>query len=358
MAAEIFKILSNLRMVLDSETDADSPDNETTYPAIRQMIEMLFTLCFGEAVGSLTSDPPDDATGYLIDTAGGFTTDEHNGRTALFTSGDGKGLFYTIDDTVAASNRCECTGDNLYADGIRSGDDYVILYDIKNNADGHDHDGINSKSAILADLSIATAKYANASVTNTKLKTVANTTGLSGTLAAATSIGIAMQDYGFSPNIYSINADIRLRGHPTSTADTTARFGLYNVNATTGRAYACRWRYVTASDEPFVYALRHKITGKVEHLWACDDPPPRYWGLTEKPQDFISPLLLETDGKNHDEIVAEQYDEIVCFLYDRDSIIEIGEKAGQDKKLPFEVLEDYEFDETKNLFVLKNLVEI
>ena len=64
MAADIFKAISNLRMVLDTETDADSPDNETTYPAIRQMIETLFILCFGESTGTLTSDPPDDATGY------------------------------------------------------------------------------------------------------------------------------------------------------------------------------------------------------------------------------------------------------------------------------------------------------
>ena len=38
MAAEIFTAISALRMVLDTETDADSPDNETTFAAIRKAI--------------------------------------------------------------------------------------------------------------------------------------------------------------------------------------------------------------------------------------------------------------------------------------------------------------------------------
>lgn len=72
MANEIFEAISNLRMVLDTETDADSPWTETNAGAIRQMIESLFLLLFAAHNGSLTSDPPNDTTGYAIDTGGRF----------------------------------------------------------------------------------------------------------------------------------------------------------------------------------------------------------------------------------------------------------------------------------------------
>lgn len=144
MAAEIFTALSNLRIILDTETDADFPINETTYTAIRYTIESLIILALSTGVtgGSATSDPPDDSTGVLADTGAAYTADEHNGRALLMTSGLAKGTAYTIDDTATQS--LTCTGDNLYADGVRSGDDYHVLYDTKVNADGHDHDSINS----------------------------------------------------------------------------------------------------------------------------------------------------------------------------------------------------------------------
>lgn len=150
MADEIFKGIDQLRMVLDTETDADSPDNQTTYLSVVQMIEALFLLGYATGTsGTATSDPPNDTTGYFYDTGAGFVDDEHNGRTLVITSGSAKGNFYTIDDTVAASDYVACTDDNLYADGVRSGDDYIILYDLKANTDGHDHDGVNSKEVVL-----------------------------------------------------------------------------------------------------------------------------------------------------------------------------------------------------------------
>lgn len=152
MAAEIFRAISNLRFALDTETDADSPDNETTFAAIREAVEILYKLLLSTGTtGTLTSDPPNDATGEAEDTGAGFTDDEHNGRTLIFTDGNAKGNFYTIDDTVAADNAVYCTGDNLYADGARSGDAYEILYDIKTNTTGHNHDDVNSAPVNLED---------------------------------------------------------------------------------------------------------------------------------------------------------------------------------------------------------------
>ena len=140
--------LSALRALLTTETDADSLVNEELMSQIRENIEAILILLASTGVtGSATSDPPNDTTGYLTDTASTWSDDDHNGRTLLITSGLAKGQMYTIDDTDDANDRLVCTGDNLYADGVRSGDTYLILYDVKNNTDGHDHDGVNSKWA-------------------------------------------------------------------------------------------------------------------------------------------------------------------------------------------------------------------
>ena len=144
----IFAGLSNLRFLLDTETDADSPDTAIFRTGIREAIEALFITTYGVSSGSATNDPTTD--GRFYDSAGGWSNDDHNGRTLLITSGSAVGNFYTIDDTASSTtDYLDLTGDNLYGDGVRSGDNYRILYDVKNNTDGHDHDGVNSKSAVM-----------------------------------------------------------------------------------------------------------------------------------------------------------------------------------------------------------------
>ncbi|MBW2030736.1 MAG: hypothetical protein JRJ31_16865 [Deltaproteobacteria bacterium] len=144
--------LSQLRTILDTETDGESPLSQALMDQFRENIEVLFQLLLdtGEG-GSATSDPSNDTNGYFYDTAGGWSDDEHNGRTLLIISGAAKGNMYTIDDTDDANDRLVCTGDNLYADGVRSGDSYRILFDVKNNIWGHDHDGVNSREVVLPD---------------------------------------------------------------------------------------------------------------------------------------------------------------------------------------------------------------
>ncbi|MCP4568373.1 MAG: hypothetical protein GY841_12420 [FCB group bacterium] len=143
--ADLFASIDNFRNILDTETDADSPDNETTYGAIRMNIETLLMATWQTAAASTcTSDPSNDANGYFYDTVPSWTNDSQNGRLLVITNGNGKGQIYEIDDTTAASDRLSCTGDNIYADGVRSGDGYIIFYDFRDS--GHDHDGINSAS--------------------------------------------------------------------------------------------------------------------------------------------------------------------------------------------------------------------
>jgi hypothetical protein len=195
-----------------------------------------------------------------------------------------------------------------------------------------------------------TLTIASAAVNTTKLKTVANTTGASGSLMALSSVLIEMQDYCFAPNIYTWSgAAMRLGGHTTNATDTVARFRIHNSD-TADATYAVRWRYVTATDEPFVYAIRDLSTGEILHLWACDDPPDKYWKLTEKPADFVPPLILSPGLAN--------VEEIVLFKTNRDFVIELGAKANRDKTLPYQELSAYDYDAKAKVFKSKNLLEI
>lgn len=74
--------------------------------------------------GSATSDPPADTTGVLEDSAQTMIADEHIGRQLVMTSGTASGMFYDITDNAVDS--ITLGGNNLYADGVRSGDTYVI----------------------------------------------------------------------------------------------------------------------------------------------------------------------------------------------------------------------------------------
>jgi len=183
------------------------------------------------------------------------------------------------------------------------------------------------------------------------LKTVADTTGASGSLGNYDHVHIAMQDYCHAPNIYAEDEKLRLIGHSSSIADTTARIGFYNTAMITSYDYAVRWRYTTASDRPFVYAVRNS-EGEIICLWACDDPPPGYWGLTKKPAGFVPPIGYRSG-------IPAGAEEIVLFDQNRDFVMELGEKAHKDKTLPYRVLSDtFEFDSEKKLFKSKNLLAV
>ncbi len=135
------------RFLLDTETDAGSPDSEELESQSRKNFEGLTLLAFCEgSTGTITTTP---TSGLLIDANAGFTTGAHNYRTVLIVDGAAKGLFYTITKTSEATCIRTSSGD-LAADGCSSGDKYKIFYDLKQNLDGHDHDNRNSNKGTLS----------------------------------------------------------------------------------------------------------------------------------------------------------------------------------------------------------------
>lgn len=203
-------------------------------------------------------------------------------------------------------------------------------------------------AAQIATGQVTEAKLDTASVTTVKIKTVAETTGVSGTIT--TVVHVTLVDYCFAPNIHATGTDVRFSPSAGDVADTVYRVKL--ILASGSEDYHIRYRYITASDEPFLFAIREKVTGKILHLWVCDDPPHGCWGLDKAPDDFIPPVMFD----EYDDNIHEQ---IILFKQDHDQLIELGQKAAQDKKIPCNVLSDgFDFDKDKNLFVSKNLITI
>ena len=344
MAAETFTAISALRMVLDSETDADSPNNETTFAAIRVAIESLFLILLGTGVsGTVTTI----AETVLTDT-GNFVDSAHLEHTLVMTSGDAKNNMYTIDSNTV--NALTCTGDTMVSDGVAIDDTYVILYDIKTNT-GHTHDAKNAANIDLADDSVDSEHYAPTSIDRTALYT--NGGSAVSTIADGVTVAVTMQDYCFFPNVATDAGDqISMWAYTTIAASNyTGRFAIRNDTGVTTKSYSIFWRYFTASDEPFIYAIRDKSTGTIIGTWLCDDPPPGYWGLDKPPVDFEAPMIYTPALTN--------VDEIVLFKYPKGGYKELVDRSKTDKVMIHDMLTaDFDYNDGSKLFTAKNLVHI
>jgi len=345
MASVIFTGIDALRMVLETETDANSPDNETTYGAIRKAIETLFLLLIGTGdSGSATSDPPDNTTGVLTDTGAAYDVDEHNGRTLLITSGNARGNIYTIDDTAATT--ITCSGDNLYSDGIRSGDDYVVLFDVKVNTDGHDHDDVNSKPVV---------GVAAGAITQSELST--STVECSQAYGGANHYAVTgAGSYAFWPQVKE-TGDGGLDVHPASNFSgstyTTSVYISY-AGAGSGSGYA-QFRYVTASGEIFwLFILRDKNTKEI--LCSSASPDHCSFGNGGKPELVPHPFVdvYEVDGKLYFDGMNDgtREVEVICINPDNQELLNIKNATGSgsgnvpDRSLLQVVLEDYDIDDS------------
>jgi len=308
MAASIFGAITALRLLIETETDANSPDNETTYTAMRVMLETLYKLCFSDGfTGTASANPPDDNTGILTHAGAAQDVDEHNGKTLLITSGNARGNFYTIDDTTAQT--ITCTGDNLYSDGVRSGDYFEILYDIKTNSDGHDHDGTNSK-------------LLNASVTQSALATSEPPGSVSTPTATPIDVALPGGEYGFYPQLKVSAGTMYAQISSNSFAETSYTTTIY-LNPDGGTGYA-QQRYVTATGRiHWVFILRDILTKKVLVTWQGPDHPS--FGNGGKPKLCPHPF-----GNYNEEI-----HEIVVINPTKAQVKEIKEKTiVEDDSLP------------------------
>ena len=330
-----FSISDAIANILTGQTDADSPVNELLMSVLRKNFEqMLIKTYYTGVSGTLTSAP---SGAVCTDTGASMTIDDHIGRTVLFTTGSAAGNMYTIDDNDATT--FTLTGDDPGGDGVASGDSYMIFYDLLNYTSGHLHDGVDSARVILGD----------GQVSKEKLKT---STGIvSGSIIPSGGINIVMQDYCFFPSPWIDNGSfIRIHGFSDASdpGDTTGRMRISNIEGVT-RTYGIRYRYVTATDKPFIYAI-YDDEDRVVGVWACDDPPSEYWGMDEIPDNFEPPLIIS--NARGEKIRPKK--EVTIFNYEKNRYRELIERADKDKKLLHEMIND-EFEMKGEIYQRKNI---
>jgi hypothetical protein len=115
-----FDNVNLLRIILEGETDADSPVSEELMSQIRENWEVLtMQMVYTGDSGTATENPGEEV---LTDDGAAYSVDQHNGRSLVIIDGNAAGTIYTIDDTTATT--LTCTGDTLLTDGVLSGDAY------------------------------------------------------------------------------------------------------------------------------------------------------------------------------------------------------------------------------------------
>jgi len=73
----------------------------------------------------------------------------------------------------------------------------------------------------------------------------------------------------------------------------------------------------------FQYMLRDKNTGDIVHRYSGQAPPGDYTNCSTCPSSFTPPIIVHSSGKR----INDQYDEIVCFDYDREHWVNLMRSA-------------------------------
>lgn len=126
---------------------------------------------------------------------------------------------------------------------------------------------------------------------------------------------VSMNDYTFFPNFTTQAgnfASVGFFGNVADTGTTVGRFQVANPNFITG---IVRWRYVTGSDNPRIWAMIDKA-GKIVSVWESEDPPNHGemaddWGAEE-----MCPFDRETlvDGNKIVKLPVLNVDEAEAFI--------------------------------------------
>lgn len=277
---------TKLRKILATETDSVTSNTELleVLEQLRENYEALEARFLRAEAGTLTSDPPNDTTGVLTDTAGGFTTDEHNGHVVMISSGLAEGTIYTIDDTTTTT--LVCTDDNPYLDGVRSGDSYEVYYNLWNIA-AHDHDGLNSANVTLAEGSLAldrivdfssgnycfTGGFHGSSTTSTSYTTVFRMIATrSGTIVFRVALKSA---HATATAYYQVYLESVANGSEVSTASTTYQYANSTITVEAGDEITIQAKTSNASYAATVYAAglcANPVDGGIHYSYLQEPP--------------------------------------------------------------------------------------
>ena len=175
----------------------------------------------------------------------------------------------TWSSLIAAQTDANSPLDTTLMDGMRQDIDYLREYIADKTAytpsTSHNHNGTNSAVIAVPTTSVGTTQLRTATGVVTAISTINPQT-----------VQIAMNDYSFTPSM-SLTAGFASTNvtiHPWSTTDPSNTVGLLALRISTSEisvTTTIRWRYMTASDNPTVWAA-YSSAGKISALWMADDP--------------------------------------------------------------------------------------
>lgn len=281
-----FFSLAALRMVLDTETDADSPGSEELLSQIRENFEALMMLLLDTGITTTCTGISETV---FTDSGSPFANVEV-GMTLLITSGVAKGKIYTIDATNNTTT-VTCTGDTLSSDGVVATDTAKVLYDLKVNTDGHDHDGVNAKKvATIATGAVDQDAIGASAVGQSEIKSTTAAQSVAVVAGANNSITLTGGTYAFltvsanSP-LSAGNSGVMHGGGNTA----AGVVGFYNGHGSVSYTAYVDQRYIQASPPYdmgdgevalFVYVLMDSL-GKMQGISVGKDPTWAYHGPTD-----------------------------------------------------------------------------
>lgn len=311
---QLFSVEDPLRLILSTETDANSPVTEVTFGQLRLNWEAFVKYVGGMSFkGTVTADPNDAPDGILPIWLVISSADPHDfpGRFLIIRDGDAiSNILYIVDWTEAGTGQIDSLtlsanlrytpGDplaNLWSLGVRSGNSYAMIHNLVQHGEGgHGHNGVNS--ARLAPGSIGADSLKIFTLYDHVYK---HTTGESREV-------VLPSKYGFAPGCFQLDntntyAQIVIwTPKEWQTPPYFYHYGLYldlPAPATLPVDVYVEWKYVAASGEVNWLFVKMR-DGKVLTVWAapdhpcgcCGDPeavPHPYFatGENEKPFDII-----------------------------------------------------------------------
>ena len=195
----------------------------------------------------------------------------------------------TWNGRTAGQTDADSPLDTTLMDGLRKDLDHLrqVLYgstdpNFHTPIWGHNHNGVNSASATVADGAITQAKLANAVVGQAQVKS--STAYVTGLIGATSRITITLADYSFYPNIASTNntaaAGINQDAYYSATNPNSqvGKFDLYNKDSTSSHTYYINYRYITASEGLKVFVFKDSL-GDEKCKYTFEDAPPNYMDI-------------------------------------------------------------------------------
>ncbi|MHA2070055.1 MAG: hypothetical protein ACXABY_37290 [Candidatus Thorarchaeota archaeon] len=316
--------IAALRTILATETDFDSGGSEELLSQIRENWEALTMLAFDTGI---TTTSTTIAETIWTDTGSPFANVEV-GMTLLITSGVAIGNTYTIDATNGTTT-VTCTGDTLVTDGVIVTDTAKVMYDLKVNTDGHDHDGVNAKKvAAIADNAVDLAAMADNAIGTAELRTATNSaSGTTGTLAS-----------------FGTNSTVTHFPMASGATNTSANLQIYVTISGGGTVYGSALYHTTSSPYGWVFAVRDKSTKVITVASFSQDHPcyneGRGAGNPDKRPHPFSP-------DNYDPATEE----IICIIlepWELDQITKDSMKLDQECAL-HEILTNYDIDDVAEI---------